>query len=69
MSWRLEEECDRISYKGTEMRSDITARCRVAGGGFMVLVGCLIDLCNNIGRGLALKVGTWSESGVVSYDI
>jgi hypothetical protein len=66
MSWRLDEECDRISYNGTEMWSDVTARCRVAGGGF---IEWLFDLCNNIGCGLALKVGTWSESGVVLYAI
>ena len=47
--------------------SNITALCGVAGGG---LVEWLFDLGNkNIGRGLALKVGTWSKSGVVSYDI
>ena len=49
-----------MSYNGTEMGRDITARCRVAGGGF---VGWRWFLVENIGGGLVLKVGDGWESG------
>jgi hypothetical protein len=51
MSWSRDKVCDR----GTELGSDITARCRVAGGG---LVGWFVELFSKISRGLLLNVGT-----------
>jgi hypothetical protein len=54
-------------YNGTEMGSDITTQCGIAGGGFVGWF--LVDLYYEIGHDLVLNDGTGSESGGRSYDI
>ena len=66
MSRSLDEECDRMLYSGVGWRSDITARCRVVGGGF---VAWKFGLRTCIGRGIVLNVGTWRKSRGHSYDV